>query len=168
MLPLWLALTLDHWIALIKWLVYCHSLLSSLLFVGDGSAWQAQSTTVSVAAKCQVQNDIALSGIFQTIQSGAFDYYEIDGQAATPNFTNGAWVVDVGGTYVFNIRGWAFTGSGSETQTRFYVGVNGNDYVSQPNVGIDAVTKNGSGLTLSGTVRLNAGDTLDICRAPAP
>ena len=129
---------------------------------GNGTSWNTVSTTTSVSGKTNKQDGIVMTGIFQAIASGTFDYYEVDGTAATPNFTNGAWVVDVGGTYNFNIRGWAFNNTGTENQARFYVGVNGNDYVSQPDVGIDVVTKDGSGLTLSGQVKLTAGDVVRI------
>lgn len=129
---------------------------------GNGTQWNAVSATVSVLGRVIVQNGIALNGVFQTINTGTFAFFDINGLPATPDFTNGVWVCPANGTYQVNVSGWAFTGSGSETQSRFYVSINGLDYTDLLYAGVDQVTKNGGGLTVNGICRINAGDTVQI------
>lgn len=130
-------------------------------FTSDGASWNALATTTSVVGRVAEQQNIAMSGIFQIIGSGTFVYYDVNGSPFTPNFVNGVWTVDATGVYQFNVRGWPFTGTGSESQARFYVSVNGGNYTT-PDVGLQAVAENGAGLSMSGQVKLEAGDTVAI------
>lgn len=133
-----------------------------ILVLGNGVQWNPISTTLSVIGRVTVQNGIALSGTFQTIDSGNFAFFEVDGQAALPNFVNGVWTVPATGTYQFNVSGVADTNSGSENQVRFYVDVNGLDYTSPLFPGVDNFTINGAGLSINGIVKLVAGDEVQI------
>lgn len=133
-----------------------------ILVLGNGVQWNPISTTLSVIGRVTVQNGIALSGTFQTIDSGNFAFFEVDGQTALPNFVNGVWTVPATGTYQFNVSGVADTNSGSENQVRFYVEVNDLDYTNPIFPGVDNFTINGAGLGINGIVKLVAGDEVQI------
>lgn len=133
-------------------------------FVGNGLAWTAQATTTSVVGSLNTQDNLALTGVFQPITTGTFKFFDVNGNPETPTISSGTWTVPAGaaGTYQFNISGVPFTGAGSETQARFYTSINGVNYGAGAYKGLDQITKNGSGLTIAGLIKLADGDEVQI------
>jgi hypothetical protein len=131
-------------------------------YSGDGVAWNPITGTTSLAARTVVQNNIPLAGIFQGINTGTFDYFDVNGSPATPNFTAGVWTVPATGVYLYNIRGLPFTGTGVDNQIRMYIRVNGLEYSDVGWIGIEQFVENGNSMNLSGAIKHTAGDTVQI------